>query len=84
MFRFYYNFFNTIIFIYVLVLGFTMFTLFVPYLICIFNVIWQLKALNWFSFQLLIYVISAIKNNYTKEINYLLILRSLSYFLLYI
>ncbi len=30
--------------------------------ICIFNVIWQLNALNGFSFQLLIYAISAIKN----------------------
>ncbi len=41
-----------------------MFTLFVPYLICmyIFYVIWQLNALNGFSFQLLIYAISAIKN----------------------
>ncbi len=37
---------------YVLVLGWTMFTLFVPYLICIFIVIWQLNALNGFSFQL--------------------------------
>ncbi len=39
-----------------------MFTLFVPYVICIFYVIWQLNALNGFSFQLLIYAISAIKN----------------------
>ncbi len=41
-----------------------MFTLFLPYLICIciFYVIWQLNALNGFSFQLLIYAISAIKN----------------------
>ncbi len=40
-----------------------MFALFVPYLICfcIFYVIWQLHALNGFSFQLLIYNISAIK-----------------------
>ncbi len=60
MFRFY-MFFYTIILIYVLVLGWTMFTLFVPYLICIFIfiVIWQLNALNGFSFQL-IYAISAI------------------------
>ncbi len=38
-----------------------MFTLFVPYLICIFIfiVIWHLNALNGFSFQL-IYAISAI------------------------
>ncbi len=84
MFRFYYFFFNTIILIYVLVLGCTMFILFAPYLICILNVIWQLKALHWFSFQLFIYVISAIKKKYTKETNYLLILRSLSYFLFYI
>ncbi len=55
-------------------------TLFVPYLICIFYVIWQL---NGFSFQLLIYASSAIKNS-KKETNYLLILRDLSYFLLYI
>ncbi len=63
MFRFLYNFFNNIILIYVLVLGYTMFTLFVPYLICICicNVIWQLNALNGFSFQLLIHAISAIK-----------------------
>ncbi len=41
-----------------------MFTLFVPYLICIwiFNVIWHLNALNGISFQLLIYAVSAIKN----------------------
>ncbi len=54
--------FNTIILNYVLVLGSTIFTLFVPYLgcICIFYVIWQLNALNGFSFHLLIYVISAI------------------------
>ncbi len=46
-----------------LVLGCTTFTLFVPYLICIciFYVILQLNALNEFSFQLLIYAISAIK-----------------------
>ncbi len=50
-------FFNTIILIYVLVLDCTIFTLFC---ICIFNVIWQLNALNGFSFQLLIYAISAI------------------------
>ncbi len=68
-----------------------MFTLF-----CIFNVIWH--ALNGFSFQLLIYAISAIKNiciaeiesflekiNFSKkETIYLLILRYLSYVLLYI
>ncbi len=58
-------------------------TLFVPYLICMFYVIWQLNALNGFSFQLLIYASSAIKNS-KKETNYLLILRDLSYFLLYI
>ncbi len=48
MFRFYYYFLNTIISIYVLVIGCTRFTLFVPYLICvcIFYVIWQLNALN--------------------------------------
>ncbi len=85
MFRFYYNFFNTIILIYVLVLGCTMFTLFVPYLICIFNVIWQ-YALHGFSFQLLIYAILAIKNIIClkRKQNYLLILRDLSYFLLHI
>ncbi len=40
-----------------------MFTLSVPYLICIciIYVIWQLNALNGFSFQLLIYAISTIK-----------------------
>ncbi len=61
MFRFYYYFVNIIILIYVLVLGCTIFTLYVPYLICIciFYVIWQLHALNGFSFQLLIYAISA-------------------------
>ncbi len=81
MFRFFYNFFKNIILIYVLVLGYTMFTLFVPYLICICNVIWQLNALNGFSFQLLIYAISAIKNKKKskKETNYLFILRDLSY-----
>ncbi len=76
MFRFYYNFFNTLICIYVLVLGCTMFTLFVPYLICIciFNVIWQLNALNGFSFQLLIYTISAINSIiFLKRKNYLVI-----------
>ncbi len=65
-----------------------MFTLFVAYLICIciFNVIWQLNALNGFSFQLLIYAISAIikKKLSKKETNYLFILRDLFYFLLYI
>ncbi len=62
---------------YVLVLGCTMFTLFVPYLICIciFYVMWQLNALNGFSSQLLI-------NASKKETNYLFILRDLSYFLL--
>ncbi len=76
MFRFYYNFFNTLICIYVLVLGCTMFTLFVPYLvcICIFYVIWQLNALNGFSFQLLIYAILAINNIiFLKRKNYLVI-----------
>ncbi len=39
-----------------------MFTLFVPYLICIcIYVIWQLNTLNGFSFPFLIYAISAIK-----------------------
>ncbi len=63
-----------------------MFTLFVPYLICIFNVIWQLNALHGFSFQLLIYAILAIKNIIClkRKQNYLLILRDLSYFLLHI
>ncbi len=64
-----------------------MFTLFVPCLICIcmFNVIWQLNALNGFSFQLLIYAISAINKKILKrKQNYLFILRDLSYFLLYI
>ncbi len=72
MFRFYYYFLNAIILIYVL--GCTMFTLFVPYLICIciFYVIWQLNALNGFSFQLLIYAISAIKK-YNKKGNKLLV-----------
>ncbi len=59
MFRIF--FFYTIILIYVLVLGCTIFTLFVTYLICIciLNEIWQLNKLNGFSFQLLIYAISA-------------------------
>ncbi len=86
MFRYY--FINTIILIYVLALGCTMFTLFVPYLICIciFNVIWQLNALNGFSFLLLINAISAIKKKdfSKKETNYLFVLRDLSYLLLYI
>ncbi len=40
---------------------------------------WQLNALNGFSFQLLIDAISAIKNktNSKKETNYLFILRDL-------
>ncbi len=58
-----------------------MFTLFV---FAFFYVIWQLNVLNGFSFQLLIYAISAIKKSSKKETNYLFILRDLSYFLLYI
>ncbi len=53
-----------------------MFTLFVPYLICIciFYVIWQLNALNGISFQLLIYAISAIQNRFfSKKANKLLV-----------
>ncbi len=70
---------------YVLVLGWTVFTLFVPYLISIFNVIWQLNALNGFSFQLLIYAIWAIKNLiFLKRKQITCSLRDLSYFLLYI
>ncbi len=62
-----------------------MFNLFVPYLICIFNVIWQLNALNGFSFQLLICYFSNKKLNFSKkETNYLFNLRDLSYLLLYI
>ncbi len=77
---------KSVILMYVLVLGCTMFTLFVPYLICIciFYVMWQLNALNGFSSQLLINAISAIKKTSKKETNYLFILRDLSYFLLYI
>ncbi len=80
MFRFYYYFLNAIILIYVLGLGCTVYLI----CICIFYVIWQLNALNGFSFQLLIYAISAIKKIIKKETNYLFILRDLSYFLLYI
>ncbi len=57
-----------------------MFTLFVPYLICIciFYLICQLNALNGFHFQLLIYAISAIKKkNSKKDTNYLFILMAL-------
>ncbi len=43
------------------------------YLICIFYVIWQLNALNGFSFQLLIYAISAIKNIIFQKGNKLLV-----------
>ncbi len=60
MFRFYYIFFITIILIYVLVLGYTMFTFFkviwncflyfLYICICILNVLWQLNA-NGFSFH---------------------------------
>ncbi len=61
-----------------------MFTLFAPYLICIFNVIWQLNSLNGFSFQLFIYSISAIKKILKKGNNLLvhfkrLVLFSLAY-----
>ncbi len=66
---------------YVLVLG-----LYYIYLICIciFYVIWQLNALNGFSFQLLKYFSNNIFYFSKKETNYLFILRDLSYFLLYI
>ncbi len=70
-----------------LVLGCTTFTLFVPYLICIciFYVILQLNALNEFSFQLLIYAISAIKKFvFLKRKQMSCSIRDLSYFLLYI
>ncbi len=52
-----------------------MFTLFVPYLICvcIFYVIWQLHALNGFSFQLLICYFSNKNLNFSKKINKLLV-----------
>ncbi len=72
---------------YVLVLGCTMYTLFVTYLICIciIYVICQLNALNRFSFQLLIYAISAIKKIFfsKKETNYLFIKRLVLFSLVY-
>ncbi len=78
-----FRFFNTIFFI--LCLSFRLYYIYLI-CICILNVIWQFNALNGFSFQLLIYAISAIicKKKSKKKTNDLFIKRLVLFSLVYL